>query len=103
MQMTPVSFWLVMAGWSLCFRPPGGHHDAWSQALDRRECLGAQRSLAVNRLSQRVDDAAEQLVADGHGDDAAGPLDQIAFLDLRELAEEDRADALFFEVQRDAE
>ena len=65
--------------------------------------LGADRALAVDRLAERVDHAAEHLFADRHRDDAAGALDDVAFLDLRELAEQHRADAFFFEVQRDAE
>ena len=77
--------------------------DAGRQTLDRRELLGDDRSLAVDRLSQRVDDAAEHLFADRHRDDAARALHLIAFLDLGELAEEHRADALLLEVQRDAE
>ena len=39
-------------------------------------CLVVDRSLAVDRLAERVDDAAEHLVADGHRDDAAGALDR---------------------------
>ena len=66
-------------------------------------CFVHDRALAVDRLAERVDDAAEQLVADRHRDDAAGALDRVAFLDLLELAEQHRADALLFEVQRDAE
>src|SRR4029079_14513598 len=57
----------------------------------------------VERLAERIDDAAEHLVADRHRDNAAGPLDEIAFLDLLELAEQHRADALCLEVQRDPE
>ena len=53
--------------------------------------------------AERVDDAAEHLVADRHRDDSAGALDRVAFLDFRELAEQHGADALLFEVQRDAE
>ena len=95
---------------SIAFRPvcSGSLHrlpidDAGRDALDRRELLRRDRALAVDRLAERVDDAAEQLVADRHRDDAAGALDGVAFLDLRELAEQHRADALLFEVQRDAE
>ena len=77
--------------------------DAGREPLDRRELLRGDRALAVDRLAERVDDAAEHLVADRHRDDAAGPLDHVAFLDLLELAEEHRADAFLFEVQRDAE
>ena len=77
--------------------------DARRDALDRRELLRADRALAVDRLSERVDDAAEHFVADRHRDDAARALDGVAFLDFLELAEEHGADALLFEVQRDAE
>src|SRR5262249_7522831 len=77
--------------------------DAGRQTLDRRELLRHDRALAVNRLAQRVDDASEQRVADRDGDDAAGPLDRIAFFDLLELAEEPGADALLFQVQPHAE
>ena len=71
--------------------------------LDRREPLRQDRPFAVDRLPQRVDDAPEQLFADRHRDDAAGPLDLIAFLDFLELAQQHRTDALFLEVQRDPE
>ena len=57
--------------------------DAGRDALDRRGLLGQDRALAVDRLAERVDDAAEHLFADRHRDDAAGALDRIAFLDLR--------------------
>jgi hypothetical protein len=39
----------------------------------------------------------------GHRDDAAGALDRIAFLDREVLAEQHGADAVLFEIQRDAE
>ncbi len=77
--------------------------DARRDALDRHEGLRRNRTLAVDRLPQRIDDAAEQLFADGHRDDAAGALHDVAFLDLRVLAEQHGADAVFLEVQRDAE
>ena len=77
--------------------------DAGREALDRQELLRQDRALAVDRLAERVDDAAEHLVADRHGDDAAGALDGVAFLDLLEVAEQHGADAVLFEVQRDAE
>ena len=38
-------------------------------------------ALAVDRLAERVDDAAEHAVADGHREDAAGGLDGLALLD----------------------
>ena len=67
------------------------------------DLLRQDRALAVDRLAERVDDAAEHRFADGHRDDAAGALDRIAFLDLEVLAEQHGADAVLFEVQRDAE
>ena len=76
---------------------------AGSEALDRQELLRGDRPLAVDRLAERVDDASEHLVADRHRDDAAGALDRIAFLDFLVVAEQHCADAVFFEVQRDAE
>ena len=65
--------------------------------------LGEDRPLAVDRLAERVDDAAEQLFADRHRDDAAGALDRVAFLDGQVVAEQHGADAVLLEVQRDAE
>ena len=66
-------------------------------------CLRQNRALAVDRLAERVDHAAEHLLAHRHRDDAAGPLDRVAFLDLVVLAEQHDADAVLLEVQRDAE
>jgi len=78
-------------------------HDAGRETLDGRKLLRDDGSLAVDRLPERVDHPAEQLFADRHRDDATGALHQVAFLDLLEFAEEHRADALFFEVERDPE
>ena len=75
--------------------------DAGRDALDRHRLLRHDRALAVDRLAERVDDAADQLGADRHRDDPPGPLDRVPFLDLGVVAEEHRADALLFQVQRD--
>src|SRR5207253_7099241 len=77
--------------------------DAGREALDGRELLRDNRSLAIHRLPERVDDAAEQILADRHRDDPAGAFHEVAFLDLVELAEQHGADALLFEVERDPE
>ena len=135
MQMTPVSFWLMMVSIATAVLPglavaddqlaltaadrhhrvdglqPGLQrllhrlpiHDAGREALDGRELSGRDRPLAVDRLAERVHDAAEQLVADRHRHDAAGALDDVAFLDLLVFAEQHGADAFLFEVERDAE
>ena len=60
------------------------------------------RALAVDRIAERVDDAAEQLLADRHVDDRAGALDRLAFLDLAVGAENHDADVVALEVQRHA-
>ena len=39
------------------------------------------RPFAVDRLAQRVDDAAQQRLADGHLQELAGGADFVAFLD----------------------
>ncbi len=77
--------------------------DAGREALDLAELLRGDRALAVDRLAERVDDAADQLFADRHRDDPVRPLDGVAFLDFLVVAEEHRADALLFEVQGNPE
>ena len=53
-------------------------------------------------IAERVDDAAEQALADRHVDDRAGALDGLAFLDLAVGAEDDDADIVAFEIERHA-
>ena len=59
-------------------------------------------ALAVDRVAQRIDDAAEQARADRHVHDGAGALDGVAFLDGRVVAEDHDADIVGLEVQRHA-
>src|SRR5439155_21545950 len=77
--------------------------DAGSDTLDRQIFFRDDRPLAIERLAERVDDAAEHGVADGHRDEAPGAFHLVAFLDLREVAEQHGAGAVLFEVERDAE
>ena len=68
----------------------------------RRVSVDLDRALAVDRLAERVDHAAEQRLADGDLGDPAGALDLVAFLDGLRVAEERDADVVLFEVQHQA-
>ena len=76
--------------------------DAGRFDVDARLVVGLDRPLAVDRIAERVDDAAEQALADRHLDDGARALDGLAFLDLAVGAEDHDADIVAFEVERHA-
>src|SRR5258706_5939395 len=78
---------------------PLADDDARGDALDRSGLRGLDRALVVERLAQRVHDAAEQRLSDRHLDDAPGRLDRVALLDPRGIAEDDRTDGLLLEVE----
>src|SRR5437667_1781583 len=63
-------------------------------------CL--DRTLAVDGIAERIDDTAEQALADRGVDDGAGALDGLAFLDLAVGAENHDTDVVGFEVERHA-
>ncbi len=58
-----------------------------------------ERTLAVNRIAERVDHAAEQTLANRHVNDGAGTLDGVAFLDTTIFTEDHDADIVDFEVE----
>ena len=64
--------------------------------------VGLDRPLAVDRIAKRIDDTAEQALADRHFDDGAGALDRLAFLDLAVGTEDHDADIVDFEIERHA-
>src|SRR5690606_27729951 len=76
--------------------------DAGRLELDAAALGGLDRALAVDRVAERVDHAAEQTLADRHVDDRAGPLDGVAFLDFGVRAEDHHADVVGLEVERHA-
>src|SRR5690606_5448054 len=80
----------------------GARDDARRLHFDAHALVGLDRALAVDRIAETIDDAAEQALADGDVDDRAGALDGVAFLDLRVRAEDHDADIVGFEVERHA-
>ena len=67
-----------------------------------RVCVGRDLALVVERAAERVDQAAEQLVADRDPQQVAGALDRVALDDLVPLAEEHGADVVGLEVEGEA-
>ena len=74
--------------------------DAGRLHIDARALIGLDRTAAVDRVAQRVDDAAKESLADRHVDDGAGALDDVAFLDVAVITKDDDADVVGLEVQR---
>ena len=76
--------------------------DARRLHVDAHLLVELDRALAVDRIAESVDDAAEQPLADRHLDDGARALDGIAFLDVAVVAEDHDADVVGLEIQRHA-
>ncbi len=77
-------------------------NDAGRLDLDAGALDVGQRALAVDGIAERVDDAAQQALADRHVDDGAGALHRIAFADAGIVAEDHDADIVGLEVERHA-
>src|ERR1700726_2662449 len=78
-------------------RGDAGRLDVDTAALRRLD-----RTLAVDRIAERIDHAAEQALANRRVDDGAGALDGLAFHDLAVGAEDHDADVVGLQVQRHA-
>jgi hypothetical protein len=76
--------------------------DARSNLFDLVGQLGVDRTLAVDRLTERVDHAAEQLRTDRNFENAARALDGVAFGDVLVFTENHGTDGVALEVQRQA-
>ena len=59
----------------------------------------SSEALAVDGLAEAVDDAAEELLADGDVDDGAGALDGVALEDVAIVSEDDDTDVVVLKVE----
>src|SRR5207249_5166636 len=82
-------------------RLPGD--DPGRNLLDDVGHLRVDRPLAVDRLAQRVDDAADQLRTHRHGKNAARAFDGVAFGNVLVFAEHDRTHRVALEIEREPE
>ena len=77
--------------------------DARRLELERAPLRRVDRPAAVERVAERIDDAAEQRLADGDARDPARAAHRLALADLLPLAEERGADVVLLEVEREAD
>src|SRR5208283_1635180 len=71
--------------------------------VDNSACLRIDRPLAVNRLPDSIYNPSDHFLSDRNRHDLAGPFDNVAFLNVGVLAEQDRSNHVFFKVKRHAE
>src|SRR5699024_3639884 len=74
-------------------------NDAGRFGFDAAFEVGFDGTLSVDRLTERVHNAAEERGPNGHFDDAAGTFDRVAFFDFGRVTEERDPDVVLFEVQ----
>ena len=74
--------------------------DAGGDPLERVAVGGLDRPLAVDRIAERVDHAADHRRSDRDLHDPARAADLVALVDQPGLAHQHRADLVLFEVQR---
>src|SRR5476651_1683794 len=77
-------------------------NDAGGLHFDEAALGRGERALAVDRIAETVDHAAEQALADRNVDDRAGTLDGVAFADRAILAEDHDAAVVALEIERHA-
>ncbi|MNS56143.1 hypothetical protein D3C72_889950 [compost metagenome] len=74
-----------------------GDH-AWGDFFNRGRQFGFDGAFAVDRLAQRVDNAAEQLRTDWHFQNAAGALHRVAFGDVLVGTQNHGTDGVAFQI-----
>jgi hypothetical protein len=75
--------------------------DARRLALDLPRVARVDVALAVDRTAQRVHDATDELGADRHFEHASRAANLVALLQLEVVAEDDGADVVLLEIQRE--
>ena len=80
----------------------GCETDAGSDFFDGIRFCRGDRALAVHGIAEGIDRAAKQRLADGHGEQLPGGLDFVAFLELRDVAQDDATDFVFLKIEGDA-
>ena len=71
------------------------------RSMGRRSAV-VQGAAAIERPTERVDDAAQQGIAHRHVHDAAFALDLVARVQVRMVAEQHDADLVFVDIEGDA-
>ena len=74
--------------------------DAWRLDVDALSLFGLDWAFAIDRVTQRVHDAAQKRLADRHLDDRSRAFDRVAFLDRPVVAKNHDADVVRLQVQR---
>ncbi len=72
--------------------------DAGGEALDGQSLGGGDGALVVDGHAQRVHHAADHGFAHRHGENLAGALDLVAFVELGVVAQNHGADLVFFKL-----
>jgi len=73
--------------------------NAWSLQLNSLSVARVDGSLSVDLVSKRIDDTAEHAVSNWHIDNGSGSLDDITFLDLSIVTQDDNTDVVSLEVK----
>ena len=73
-------------------------NDARGDALYRQSLRGGDGTLVVNRLAERIYNAADHGFADRHAQNLPGALDFVAFADLGVVAQKHSAYLVLFEA-----
>lgn len=79
------------------------HRNTWDDAggldADTETILGVDGTLAINGITQSIDNTAEQLITDWYVDNGTGTLDNIALLDELVVTEDHNTNVVGLQVE----